>query len=106
MLFHKAIPFVVLQAVSGLAKPLRVVPRAPGHDQETLDNLDGTWKDFTADELCNKYNPEFNNDPNLAEPLWKEVGVGKWFDDWLRTLDDKSFWAATMDMEAHRCTPH
>ncbi|KAL4804993.1 hypothetical protein BDV18DRAFT_161393 [Aspergillus unguis] len=58
-----------------------------------------TYKDYDWDDICNAYNPEGTSNPDLAEPLWTELGVGKWFDDRLVNHNNKDYWTTTMDGE-------
>lgn len=58
------------------------------------------YKDYNWDDLCNNYDPV--NGKYTAEELWKDLGIGAWFDDWLMTYEDKDYWANTMDNEVNK----
>lgn len=94
----------VLPALLGLALSSALPPSLPvlAIDYSKVERLDTTWKQYSFEEFCNDFNPEGNNDPSLAEPLWKDHGVGKWFDSWLANTPDKRRWTETMDSEVNR----
>ncbi|KAL4912921.1 hypothetical protein BDW62DRAFT_206072 [Aspergillus aurantiobrunneus] len=100
MLLRCATSLAVLQmAALGLAVPFADTQLEKRSDVPWQHSQ--TYKNYDWNDLCNEYDPILKGDPDVARTLWKELGVGAWFDAWLGNHNNKMYWPNRMDWEVH-----